>query len=169
MDGDMSIKEQVRLLRSVIGRKVMEIDDFDKEAAGTIGDDVERYLNVIEFLNNDIAGYKTIVEDLSDGSRDMTGNIYDIASLPPESAAIYTEFYLPLLSEDDRQEEEIAMGIKTQYATDLAKEYVIHVGRVALMDTNALEVILADEEILTLIGNAILDSPRIMEALGKNE
>lgn len=169
MDGGMSIKEQVRLLRSVIGRKVMEIDDFDKEAAGTIGDDVERYLNVIEFLNNDIAGYKTIVEDLSDGSRDMTGNIYDIASLPPESASIYTEFYLPLLSEDDRQEEEIAMGIKTQYATDLAKEYVIHVGRVALMDTNALEVILADEEILTLIGNAILDSPRIMEALGKNE
>lgn len=165
----MSIKEQVRLLRSVIGRKVMEIDDFDKEAAGTIGDDVERYLNVIEFLNNDIAGYKTIVEDLSDGSRDMTGNIYDIASLPPESASIYTEFYLPLLSEDDRQEEVIAMGIKTQYATDLAKEYVIHVGRVALMDTNALEVILADEEILTLIGNAILDSPRIMEALGKNE
>ncbi len=168
MDG-MNIKEQVRLLRSVIGRKVMEIDDFDSKAAGTIGEDVEKYLNVIEFLNNDIAGYKTIVEDLSDGSRDMTGNIYDIASLPPESAEIYTGFYLPSLSDDDREEEELAMGIKTQYATDLAKEYIIHVGRVALMDPDSLEVILADEDIMTLIGNAILDSPRIMEALGRNE
>ena len=92
MDGNMEIMDQVKLMRAVIGRKVMEIDDYEAKAAETTGDESEKCLNMIDFLTNDIAGYKTIVEDLKDGSNDMTGNLYDIASLPSELAQLYMDF-----------------------------------------------------------------------------
>lgn len=165
MDGNYEIKDQVKLMRSVIGRKVMEIDEYEIKATETLGEESEKYLNMIDFLNNDIAGYKTIVEDLKDGSNDMTGNLFDIASLPPELAGLYTDFYLPSLGAEDRKEEEMAMELKGKYAVDLAKAYVIHIGRAALMDPKVIEMIMADEELVAAIGNAVLDVPEIVNVL----
>ncbi len=156
-------------MRSVIGRKVMEIDDYERRATESTGDDSEKCLDMIDFLNNDIAGYKTIVEDLKDGSKDMTGNLYDIASLPSELAELYTDFYLPSLTEADRAEEDLAMELKAKYAVDLARAYVMHVGRMALVDPKIVDMIMADEELIIKIGNAILDSPEIVSAFNNGQ
>ena len=123
MDGTMSITDQVRLMRSVMGRKIMELDEYNDKAAEAVGDEAERYLAMADFLENDIAGYKTIIEDLKDGSCDYTGSLYDIASLPAELLGLYQNFYIPSLSPEDRADENAAMELKVSYAKDLATSY----------------------------------------------
>lgn len=169
MDGNtqISIREQVILLRAVIGRKAMEIDEFEEKATNLVGDDAEKCLDMIEFLKNDIMGYKSIVEDLKDGTNDLTGDLWDIASLPEESLNLYTDFYLPNLAEADREEETGAMEIKAKYAQDLARSYIIHVGRMALTDPNVIDKMLANEDFVSMIGSVVLDAPELFAALNK--
>jgi hypothetical protein len=167
MDGNADIKEQVKLMRAVIGRKIMEIDEFEEKATNLMGDEAEKCLDMIDFLKKDILGYKSIVEDLRDGSNDLTGDLWDIASLPENSLRLYTEFYLPGLSDEDREEDTKAMDIKVKYAQDLAKAYVLHIGRMALMEPNVVDRILADETFVYLIGSAVLDKPELLDMIGK--
>lgn len=167
MDGSLDIREQVMLMRAVIGRKIMEIDEFEEKATNLTGDEAEKCLDMIEFLKKDIMGYKSIVEDLKDGSNDLTGDLWDIASLPEHSLHLYTDFYLPGLSQEDRDEDTKAMEIKAKYAQDLAKAYVLHIGRMALTDPNVIDRILANEDLVSLIGSAVLDIPELVEAIEK--
>jgi len=167
MDGNISIRDQVVLMRAVIGRKYMEIDDFEEKAANLTGDQAEKCLDMIEFLKKDILGYKSIIDDLRDGSNDLTGDLWDIASLPENSFRLYTEFYLPGLSEPDREEDSKAMEIKAKYAQDLAKAYVLHIGRMALTDPGVIDLMLSNENLVSLIGSAVLDMPELLEAIEK--
>ncbi|MDR1954463.1 MAG: hypothetical protein LBP82_00720 [Candidatus Methanoplasma sp.] len=169
MDGNLDIREQVVLMRAVIGRKYMEIDDFEEKAANLTGEEAEKCLDMIEFLKKDILGYKSIIDDLKDGSIDFTGDLWDIASLPEDSFHLYTDFYLPGLLPDDRNEDSTAMEIKAKYAQDLAKAYVLHIGRMALTDPNVIDKILANEELVSLIGSAVLDLPELLDAIEKLE
>jgi hypothetical protein len=169
MDGNLDIKEQVKLMRAVIGRKYIEIDEFEEKATNMKGEEAEKCLDMIEFLKKDIAGYKSIVEDLKDGSNDLTGDLWDIASLPENSLHLYTDFYLPGLSEEDRDEDSMAMEIKAKYAQDLAKAYVLHIGRMALTDPNVIDKILANEDLVSLIGSAVLDMPELLDAIEKQQ
>jgi len=165
MDGNQDIAEQVKLMRSVIGRKIMEIDEFNTKAENMVGDEAGKYVDLVDFLNHDIAGYKTIIEDLRDGSCDYTGNLWDIASLPAESVGLYTDFYLPALSECDRADEEAAMHLKGTYAQDLAKGYTMKLGRTALTSQMAINLMMADDSIAMAIGMAVAGNPEIMDAL----
>ena len=167
MDGNMDIREQVMLMRAVIGRKIMEIDEFDEKATNLTGEEAEKCLNMIEFLRKDVAGYKSIVDDLKDGTNDLTGDLWDITSLPEDSLALYTEFYIPSLSSEDRDEDHRAMDIKVKYAQDLARMYLIHIGRMALTDPKVLDLIMANEELAALIGGAILDMPELADLIEK--
>jgi len=167
MDGNADIKEQVKLMRAVIGRKVMEIDEFEEKATNLTGDEAERCLDMIDFLKKDIMGYKSIVEDLKDGSNDLTGDLWDIASLPENSLRLYTDFYLPRLTDEDRDEDTKAMDIKVKYAQDLARAYVLHIGRMALTDPNVIDKILANERLVYSIGSAVLDIPELLEEIEK--
>ncbi len=169
MDGNVDIREQVMLMRAVIGRKIMEIDEFEEKATNLTGEEAEKCLDMIEFLKKDIMGYKSIVEDLKDGSNDLTGDLWDIASLPEDSLHLYTDFYLPGLSEDDRDEDTQAMEIKAKYAQDLAKAYVLHIGRMALTDPKVIDKILANEDLVSLIGSAVMDSQELLEAIEKQQ
>jgi hypothetical protein len=163
----MDIREQVMLMRAVIGRKIMEIDEFDEKATNLTGEEAEKCLNMIEFLRKDVAGYKSIVDDLKDGTNDLTGDLWDITSLPEDSLALYTEFYIPSLSSEDRDEDHRAMDIKVKYAQDLARMYLIHIGRMALTDPKVLDLIMANEELAALIGGAILDMPELADLIEK--
>ncbi|MDR1404296.1 MAG: hypothetical protein LBJ20_01835 [Candidatus Methanoplasma sp.] len=167
MDGNGEIRDQLMLMRAVIGRKIMEIDEFEEKAANLTGEDAEKCLDAIEFLKKDIMGYKSIVEDLKDGSNDLTGDLWDIASLPEDSLHLYTDFYMPGLSQEDRAEDERAMAIKVKYAQDLARAYILHIGRMALTDPDVIDRILANEELVSLIGSAVLDIPELLEAVEK--
>lgn len=167
MDGNADIREQVLLMRAVIGRKIMEIDEFEEKATNLMGDEAEKCLDMIDFLKKDIMGYKSIVEDLKDGTNDLTGDLWDIASLPEDSLHLYTDFYLPNLSNEDREEDSKAMEIKAKYAQDLARAYVLHIGRMALTDPNVIDKILANEELVSLIGSAVLDMPELLDAMDK--
>ncbi|MCL2032499.1 MAG: hypothetical protein FWH45_02315 [Methanomassiliicoccaceae archaeon] len=169
MDGNADIREQVLLMRAAIGRKVMEIDEFEEKATNLMGDEAEKCLDMMEFLKKDILGYKSIIDDLKDGSNDLTGDLWDIASLPEQSLRLYTDFYLPGLSEEDRAEDTKAMDIKVKYAQDLARAYVMHIGRMALTDPNVIDKILADENLVYSIGSAVLDIPELLDAIVKQQ
>lgn len=165
MDGTMDIPTQIRLMRSVVGRKYMEIDDFSDKAASLTGDEAGNYVEIIDFLKKDIMGYKTIIDDLKDGSCDYTGNLYDIASLPADTLGLYNDFYLPLLSEDDRADEDAAMQLKVGYAKDLAKTYLVRIGKQVLTNELALNLIMSNDDILAAVGAAATSDPEIMNAL----
>ena len=167
MDGNMDIREQVLLMRAVIGRKIMEIDAFEEKATNLTGQEAERCLDMIEFLRRDIAGYKTIIDDFRDGTNDLTGNLYDIASLPEDSISLYNGFYLPGLSAEDRNEDTKAMDIKIRYAEDLARMYLVFIGRSAIMDPRAVDLIMANEDIVAAIGALVMESPEIFNAIEK--
>lgn len=111
---------------------------------------------MVTFLANDIAGYKSIVEDLQDGSCDLTGDLYDIASLPPELVDLYKGFYLPMLSSDDLADEKAAMDYKVAYAKSLAASKLVDIGRRALSDEMALNIMMENPEILSQIGAMVL-------------
>ncbi len=161
----MSVTEQVRLMRSVMGRKIMEIDEYNDKAADAVGEEAGRYLSMAEFLENDVAGYKTIIEDLRDGSCDYTGNIYDIASLPADLLGLYQNFYIPSLSPEDRADENAAMELKVNYAQDLAKNYLVGIGKAALTNDLALNLMMSDESILAAIGTIVSSNPEILNAI----
>jgi hypothetical protein len=165
MDGNL--REHIQLMRTVIGRKTMEIDTFEEKAANSTGDEAEKSLNMLEFLRNDINGYKSIIDDFKDGTCDFTGNLWDIASLPEDSLGLYTDFYLPALAQEDRDDETKAMELKAKYAVEVAKAYVLYLGRTALTDTRVIDLIMANEELVSLIGAAILDIPELLNAMEK--
>jgi len=167
MDGNTDIREQVMLMRAVIGRKIIEMDEFSEKAASSTGEESEKYLDLIDVLKNDIAGYKTIIEDFKDGTNDLTGNVWDIASFPEGSAELYHEIYLPSLSAQDRDEETEAMNFKCKYAEDLARAYLIHLGRQALTDPRAIDVLLGYEDIVNAIGAMVLETPEVFEIIDK--
>lgn len=169
MDGTMSITDQVRLMRSVMGRKIMELDEYNDKAAEAVGDEAERYLAMADFLENDIAGYKTIIEDLKDGSCDYTGSLYDIASLPAELLGLYQNFYIPSLSPEDRADENAAMELKVSYAKDLATSYAAKIGKVALSSDLALNLMMSDDDILAAIGAIVASNPEILSALSDEQ
>ena len=167
MDGNMDIREQIMLMRAVIGRKIMEIDEYEERATNITGEEAEKCLDMIEFLRCDIAGYKSIIDDFKDGTNDLTGNLYDIASLPQDSINLYNGFYISGLSAEDRAEDMKAMDIKVKYAQDLARMYIVYIGRTALMDPRAVDMIMANEEIVAAIGALVMDSPEIFDAIQK--
>ncbi len=169
MDGTTNIPEQVKLMRSVIGRKIMEIDEYNDKAAEAVGDEAEKCLMMAEFLENDVAGYKTIVEDLKDGSCDYTGNLYDIASLPAELAGLYRNYYLPSLSAEDLEDENAAMDLKCSYAQDLAANYMINIGKAALSSPLAVSLMMSDDAVLAAVGAAVASNPEILDALNTDE
>ncbi len=154
----------LRLLRSVIGRKIMEVEDFSQKSRS---DDprAAQYAAMVTFLANDIAGYKSIVEDLKDGSCDLTGDLYDIASLPPELVDLYKGFYLPLLSADDLEDEKAAMDYKVAYAATLANTKLVEFGRRALSDEMALGIMMGKPEISAQIGAIVLNDPELSNLL----
>jgi hypothetical protein len=164
-DGKIDIREQVRLMRAVIGRKYMEIDDLDEKAAQLTGDEAGKCLEMTEFLQKDIAGYKTIIEDLKDDTKDLTGNLWDIASLPENSAELYNDYYLPKLSDQDREDEIAAMDLKSEYAVDLAKMHITQIGRVALTDPMVIDLMIANPDVSAAIGNIILEYPELVNAM----
>ncbi|MDR3205935.1 MAG: hypothetical protein LBT41_02390 [Candidatus Methanoplasma sp.] len=165
MDGN--IKNQVTLMRAVIGRKTMEIDAFEEKAASATGEEAEKYLNMIDFLKSDIFGYKSVIVDFRDGSCDFTANLWDVANLPEESLGLYTNYYLPGLAPDEREEETTAMGVKVAYAEELKRAFVLFIGRSALTDPRALDIILANEKLVTLIGEEVIANPELMNVLEK--
>ncbi|AIZ56331.1 hypothetical protein Mpt1_c04380 [Candidatus Methanoplasma termitum] len=167
MDGNIDIRKQVVLLRSVIGRKIMEIDELEDKLTVIKGDEADQYLNMIDFLKKDIIGYKTIVDDLKDGSNDLSGYIEDIATLPPDSVRIYNDMYLPALSDEDRIEDNAAMDIKIKYVQDLRRANELYLGRMALTDPKVLDVMLADEELVRLIGNIVMETPEYFDIILK--
>ena len=165
MDGKMDVESQVRLMRTVIGRKYMEIDDLIGKSSGASPEDAELYEGLIEFLKNDIRGYKSIVDDLMDGSVDFTGDLYDIASLPERMVGIYNDFYLPSLSESDLADEQNAMALKTSYAKELVVGKYVKIGRAALDNPLVLSIIAQNEDFLAIIGKIVLSEPELINAL----
>jgi len=167
MDGNIDIRQQVNLLRAVIGRKIMEIDELEDKLTVIKGDEADQYLNMIDFLKKDIIGYKTIVDDLKDGTNDLSGYIEDIATLPENSIQIYNTQYLPALSAEDREEDTLAMAIKIKYVEDLRKANEMYLGRMALTDPKVLDAMLGDEELVRLLGNIIMETPEYFDIILK--
>lgn len=165
MDGNSDIQSQVRLMRSVIGRKVMEIDEFNDKSAAATGDEAVMYANLVNFLEHDIAGYKTIIDDLKDGSCDYTGDLYEIASLPAEAVDLYNDFYVPSLSPEDKADEQAAMALKGQYAVDFVKKYTAQLGRAALANQVALQIMMDDEAVAQAIGAIVAGNPELLNAV----
>lgn len=161
----MDVESQIRLIRTVIGRKYMELDDLIDKSMGSPDSDTAAYDALIEFLKNDIKGYKAIIDDLKDGSCDYTGNYYDIASLPERAVGIYNDYYLPNLKEIDLADEHAAMDLKSKYATTLIENKYVKVGRAAINNPLVLSIMSQNSDILAVIGKIVLSEPELINAL----
>lgn len=163
MDGTMDVDSQIRLMRTVIGRKYMEIDDFiDK--CGTSEENSDNYDLLIDFLKNDIRGYKTLIDELQDGA-DLSGNYGEISSVPERVVGIYNDIYLASLKESDLADEQEAMAIKTKYASDLVRNKYVKVGKAALDSPLVLALMSRNIDIAAVIGKIVLSEPELINAL----
>lgn len=161
----MDVASQVRLMRAVIGRKYMEIDDLIEKSKNADPQSAQNFEDLIEFLKNDIKGYKAIIDDLKDGSVDYTGDLYDIASLPEQAVGLYNDFYLPSLGEADLKEEQTAMELKGKYAVQLVNNRCIGVGKAALESPLVVNLMSQNPDILAVIGKIVLSEPELLNAL----
>lgn len=159
----MDVDSQIRLMRTVIGRKYMEIDDFiDK--CGNSDEDSDSYDLLIDFLKNEIRGYKTLIDELQEGA-DLSGNYGGISSVPERVVGIYNDIYLPSLKENDLADEQNAMAIKTKYASDIVRNKYVKVGKAALDSPLVLALMSRNIDIAAVIGKIVLSEPELINAL----
>ena len=161
------VSELIKIFRSAIGRKVIELDEF-KMAAETNMDQAETYTDLVDFLERDIAGYKNILEDLKDGSVDFTGDFLTIANFNETLARIYNEVYLPSLSAEDSEAETLAMNLKSEYVTNLAFNHMADLGRNAILDQNIIDQILEVDEYAIAFGNFVSEYPPLLDLMKKS-
>ncbi|MCQ2084559.1 MAG: hypothetical protein MJZ21_00245 [archaeon] len=145
----------------------MEIDDFIEKSEKS-PESAEAYEALIDFLKNDIKGYKAIIDDLKDGSCDFSGNYYDIASLPEKAVGLYNDFYLPGLKDEDYQDEVTAMNIKSSYAVKLVEDKYVKIGRAAIENPKVRDIMCRNGDILALLGKIVLSEPELINAINEN-
>ncbi len=163
MDGTMDVGSQIRLMRTVIGRKYMEIDDFIDKCMSS-PDDSELYESLIELLKNDVKGYKALIDDLENG-RSGAGEYYGIASLSEIEVGLYNDLYLPMLSDSDFQDETAAMELKNRGIEDPEEDRYAVAGRAALGSPLLIDLMSRNEDIAAAIGKMVLSEPELASAL----
>lgn len=163
MDGTMDVESQIRLMRNVIGRKYMEMDDFIEKCVVS-PEDAEIYEALIELLKNDVRGYKAIIESL-EGNDSGEKQFYDIASLSEREVGLYNDIYLPLLSENDFEDERQAMQFKSNFKTDSELSKYVKAGRAALDSPLLITLMARNSDIAASIGKLVLSEPELASAL----
>ncbi len=164
MDGTMDVESQIRLMRTVIGRKYMEMDDFIDKCVSSPGD-AEIYEALIELLKKDVKGYKAAVADMEAGITDAAGDYGDITSWSEREVGLYNDIYLPMLEDSDFQDERQAMALKSEGSTETEESRYIRAGRAALDNPVVLSLMARNAEITAAIGKMVLEEPDLVSAL----
>ncbi len=164
MDGTMDVESQIRLMRTVIGRKYMEMDDFIEKCAVSPGD-AEIYEALIELLKNDVRGYKSLIACLEGGTSGEKAEYYDLGSLSEREVGLYNDVYLPLLAENDFADERQAMSFKSKYTCDAEMGKYIRAGRAALDSPLLITLMARNSDIAATIGKLVLSEPELASAL----
>ncbi|MCQ2070452.1 MAG: hypothetical protein MJZ68_04925 [archaeon] len=158
---DTDVASDIRLIRNVIGRKAMEIDGINDRIEDLTGDDVDIFLDLLEFLENDMKGYKAIVDDLRNGRGDRDGEYYEIASLSERAIGIYNDLYLPSLSPEDLDDEVAAMKFKGDYASGSIERDLATIGAKALRTPEVVEMLTRDRDFTELVGKLVVEDPEM--------
>ncbi len=164
MDGTMDVESQIRLMRTVIGRKYLEMDDFIDKCASSPGD-AEIYEALIDLLKNDVKGYKALISDMESGNPENSGNYRDIGSLTEREVGLYNDIYLPMLNDSDFQDETLAMSFKGRGAQGGGEDRYVTAGRAALSNSLVIDLMSRNDEIASAIGKMVLAEPELASAL----
>ncbi len=166
MDGKMDADSQVRLIRSVIGRKSLEIDDIVEQCA-EVPQQAQNFEDLVDFLKKDIAGYKAMTTFLTKGTMDPEAELYEIESLPERVVGLYNDFYLPTLAGSDLEEEQIASTLKSNLAAQRAAYRFIDAGKAALESPLVISLLSERPDILAVIGKYVSADPELFNALSE--
>lgn len=165
MDGNKDVESQIRLIRSVIGRKSLEIDDLIEQSNSVPEEQAQNFEDLIDFLKKDIVGYKAVTAFLTKGSLDPSVDLYEIESLPERTVGFYNDFYLPTLSESDYEEERIASALKSKIASQRQASRFIDIGKAALENPLVTSLLTQHPELLSIIGKYVASDPELYNAL----
>ncbi len=167
MDGNKDVESQVRLIRSVIGRKSLEIDDIIEQASSVPPEQAQNFEDLVDFLKKDIIGYKAITAYLTKGTMDATTELYEIESLPERVVGLYNDFYLPTLMGSDLEEEETAAKMKSAIAKQRAAFRFVDLGKAALENPLVTALLTQHPDILAVIGKYVSADPELYNALSE--
>lgn len=167
MDGNMDVESQIGLIRSVIGRKSLEIDDLIEQSAVVPKEQAQNFEDLIDFLKKDIIGYKAVTAYLTKGTLDQETELYEIESLPERIVGFYNDFYLPVLSDSDLQDERIASNLKSRVAAQRSAIKYIEIGKAALENPLVTTLLTQHPEILAAIGKYVISEPELLNALSE--
>ncbi len=166
MDGKMDAETQIKLIRSVIGRKSLEIDDIIEQCT-EIPQQAQNFEDLVDFLKNDILGYKAITTYLTKGTMDSQAVLYEIESLPERAVGLYNDFYLPTLEGSDLEEEQLASKLKSDIAARCAAYKFIDIGKAALESPLVSTLLSQHPDILAIIGKYVSADPELYNALSE--
>lgn len=166
MDGKMDAESQVKLIRSVIGRKSLEIDDIVEQCA-EMPLQAQNFEDLVDFLKKDIAGYKAMITYLTKDTMNPQAELYEIESLPERAVGLYNDFYLPTLMGSDLEEERIASTLKSNLAARLAAYKFIDAGKAALESPLVISLLSERPDILAVIGKYVSADPELFNAISE--
>lgn len=150
---EYTLDEAVSIIEKTIERKTSEIEALKKKAP--------RLKNVarikaneamIAYMEADIAGYKTVIADMTDDpsySEDV-----DLDSEPVPVPDCYQD-YIDGLSADDLENELDSESIRADYCDDIVQEMCLEIGQTALGSKKMLKALLDDPFALEQIGEVI--------------
>ena len=165
MDGNKDVESQIRLIRSVIGRKSLEIDDIIEQCSSVPPEQAQNFEELIDFLKKDIIGYKAVTTYLTKGTLDPNAELHEIESLPERVVGFYNDFYLPTLMGTDLEEEETASKMKSAVAKQRAANKFVDIGKAALENPLVTTLLTQHPDILAVIGKYVSADPELYNAL----
>ncbi|HKM13621.1 MAG TPA: hypothetical protein VJY42_01705 [Candidatus Methanomethylophilaceae archaeon] len=147
--------DDVEVLQSAVDRKMVEIEEMKGNLSRARSEaNKNKYGDMINFLQSDIVGYRTVISDLMDTECDISDLDYDPDEVPNYDTSEIYEIYLKDLSEEDRDMEQLADAIRSDYFDDVLDDVFYSVGMKILSNGELLDAIADCDSVLIELGRA---------------
>ncbi len=147
--------DDVEVLQSAVDRKMVEIEEMKVNLSRARSEaNKKKYGDLINFLQSDVVGYRTVISDLTETECDISDLDYDPDEIPNYDTTEIYEIYLKDLSEEDRDLEQLADAIRGDYFDDVLDDVFYSVGMKILSNGELLDAIADCDSVLIELGRA---------------
>lgn len=150
---EYTLEEAVSIIEKTIARKTSEIEALKKKAPRLKNQArIKANEALIAYMEADIAGYRTVIADMTDDPSYSEG--IDLDSDPVPTPDDY-QSYIDGLGADDLENEMESESIRADYCDGIVQDMCIEIGATALDSKKMLKALLDDPFALEQIGEII--------------
>lgn len=150
---EYTLEEAVSIIEKTIARKTSEIEALKKKAPRLKNQArIKANEALIAYMEADIAGYRTVIADMTDDPLYSEG--IDLDSDPVPTPDDY-QSYIDGLGADDLENEMESESIRADYCDGIVQDMCVEIGATALGSKKMLKALLDDPFALEQIGEVI--------------